>query len=71
MKPSFMAMRNVSDSIIAGELLRSPYAIMATINTLVSSSTAIKERTTFPSFQFKKANAILKMYVLTDRKSVV
>lgn len=43
MKPGFMAMRSISASIIALELLRSPHAIVATINTLVSSSTAIKE----------------------------
>jgi hypothetical protein len=43
MKPGFMAMRNINDSIIARELLRSPHAIVATINTLVSSSTVIKK----------------------------
>lgn len=38
-----MAIRNISASIIARELLRSPHAIVATINTLVSSSTMIKK----------------------------
>lgn len=43
MKPGFMAMRNISTSMIARELLRRPHAIVATINTLVSSFTIIKE----------------------------
>jgi hypothetical protein len=38
-----MAMRKISTSMIAREHFRSPHAIVATINTLVSSCAAIKE----------------------------
>jgi hypothetical protein len=43
MKPGFIAMRKINASMIARELLRSPHAIVATINTLVSPSTVDKK----------------------------
>lgn len=42
MKPGFMARRPMSASMIAREHLRNPQAIVATINTLVSSLTVLK-----------------------------
>lgn len=41
MKPGFIAMRNISTSMIAREHFCSPQAIVATISTFVSSLTAI------------------------------
>lgn len=43
MKPGFIAMRKINANIIAREHLRSPHAIVATINTLVSPSTVDKK----------------------------
>jgi len=43
MKPGFIAMKKINVSMIAREHLRSPHAIVATINTLVSPSTADKK----------------------------
>lgn len=43
MKPGFRAMRKINASMIAREHLRSPHAIVATINTLVSPSTVDKK----------------------------
>lgn len=43
MNPGFVAIRNINTSIIAREHFRNPQAIVATINTLVSSFTAIEE----------------------------
>ena len=42
MKPGFVAIRKISASTIARELLRSPHAIVATINTFVSSFSEIE-----------------------------
>lgn len=44
MKPGFIAMRKINANIIAREHLRSPHAIVATINTLVSPSTDNKTK---------------------------
>lgn len=43
MKPGFVKIRKISASIIARELLRSPHAIVATINTFVSSFSEIEK----------------------------
>lgn len=43
MRPGLIAIRNINVSIIACEHLRSPHAIVATTNTVVSSSSRNKQ----------------------------